>query len=684
MAAIGLSAFPPGLRQEIGKIANHIKELEQGWSDKIRFADPKARLSIYACFPNYFLAAFPQLSHQDVRPLAAAGWFLANTLFLFDKLMDSPSDATVADLLRAQAMQMETNHLLHKLFSPPSIFWTYHQSYAAQYAEACLQENAFASGDRSWSEYSESKALQIIIGKSGFLRSAVAGLSELAGDYEHFIVLTEAVNQYNIAGQMLDDLVDWKEDIHRGCPSLLLKRVLDERPSTLAISESQIKEIAGVIYYEGHAYCVLEKALQALDKADGLVCSLPDLLWLQVTAGLRGQCQALLNDIEQIVNNNRKRIETLPKLNLLLPTINNPWQQVMGDGLQYLVREWRLGFGEARHIMVFSHDQGFTGTREYQYGDVFQRALIADTFCDGNETLRGQLESVINYEADYLISKRRSTGIGGWSYFPELPELPPDADDLAQIMQVLLRSGRRLDVEKYCEPPLQSLLKDHSHEDGSFETWIIPATERTPEQERQAKFARLAWGMGADPEVVANLLFAMMLYDPGRFQEIIEKGSVYLRNQQQDNGSWESSWYHGPYYGVYVCLRLLTRVNVVLPTVQRAYDFLQNSQHSDGSWGTNGDSGDPLSTALSLLALAEMQMNMSLYGSCSRELAGKALVYLQECQDHTNQSWADSQLIRMIMGRADGEVRRVLSYGSRTITTSFVTKAATIWHQLML
>lgn len=683
MAAIGLSAFPPELRQEIDKIANYIKELEQKWPDKIRFADPKARLSIYACFPNYFLGAFPQLSHQDVRPLTVAGWFLANTLFLFDKLMDSPSHAPVADLLRAQAMQMETNQLLHKLFAPDSKFWTYHQSYAAQYSEACLQEKVFVSGDRAWSAYTESKALQIIIGKSGFLRSAVAGLSEMAGDYEHFVMLTDVVNQYNIAGQMLDDLVDWKEDIHRGCPSLLLKRVLDERPSTLTISESQIKEIAGVIYYDGHAYHVLEKALQALDKADDLVYDLPDLLWLQVTAGLRSQCQELLEDIERIVNNNRQRIETLPKLNLLRPPINNLWQQVMWSGLQYLVREWQLGFGEARHIMVFSHDQGFTGAREYQYGDVFQRALIADTFCDVNEILRGQLESVINYEADYLISKRRLGGIGGWSYFPELPELPPDADDLAQIMQVLLRSGRRLDVEEYCEQPLQSLLKDNSQENGSFETWIIPATERTPEQERQAKFARLAWGMGADPEVVANLLFALMMYDPGRSQEIIERGSVYLCNQQQDNGSWESSWYHGPYYGIYVCLRLLTRVNVSLQIVQRAYDFLQNSQHPDGSWGINGDRGDPLSTALSLLALAEVEMNMSLSGSCSRELAGKALVYLQECQDYTDKGWADSQLIRMIIGRADGEVKRVLSYGSRTITTSFVTKAATIWHQLL-
>ncbi len=169
--------------------------------------------------------------------------------------------------------------------------------------------------------------------------------------------------------------------------------------------------------------------------------------------------------------------------------------------------------------MVFAAEQGFTARRETQAGDVFARALIADSLCDAKALAGSPLEGWIAYEADYLLSTRRPGPMDGWSYFPDLPELPPDADDLAQVMQVLLRSGRRDDVTATCEPALRVLLTDGAHPDGSFETWIIPAAGRTTEQQRQAEFVRLAWGRGPDSEVMANLLYALALYDPARFQD---------------------------------------------------------------------------------------------------------------------------------------------------------------------
>jgi hypothetical protein len=36
----------------------------------------------------------------------------------------------------------------------------------------------------------------------------------------------------------------------------------------------------------------------------------------------------------------------------------------------------------------------------------------------------------------------------------------------------------------------------------------------------------------------------------------------------------------------------------------------------------------------------------------------------------------------MELGRASGQVYQILSYGSRTITSTFVMKAANAWHQL--
>ncbi len=85
-------------------------------------------------------------------------------------------------------------------------------------------------GDRSWREYTETMALEIASGKNGIARVVIAGLAELAQEDHLFQPLAEAINQYNIAHQLWDDLCDWQEDLRAGVPSLPIARVLNERP----------------------------------------------------------------------------------------------------------------------------------------------------------------------------------------------------------------------------------------------------------------------------------------------------------------------------------------------------------------------------------------------------------------------------------------------------------------------
>jgi squalene-hopene/tetraprenyl-beta-curcumene cyclase len=245
-------------------------------------------------------------------------------------------------------------------------------------------------------------------------------------------------------------------------------------------------------------------------------------------------------------------------------------------------------------------------------------------------------------------------------------------------MQVLLRLDHTAELVKFCETPLKFLLEDCAYPDGSFETWIIPQNQRTPEQENQAKWAKEAWGTGPDTDVIANLVYALWLYDSQRFSDQIKQGITYLESQQQADGSWLSSWYHGPYYGTYVCLRLLAATKPDSPAISRASNFLKTHQHSDGGWGLTEDS-DSLSTALSLLGLAAVA---KLGGSEeNNNLATPALSFLQSCRQ-PDKAWENCQFICMELGRASGQVYQILSYGSRTITSTFVMKAANAWHQL--
>jgi squalene-hopene/tetraprenyl-beta-curcumene cyclase len=126
-------------------------------------------------------------------------------------------------------------------------------------------------------------------------------------------------------------------------------------------------------------------------------------------------------------------------------------------------------------------------------------------------------------------------------------------------------------------------------------------------------------------------------------------------------------------------LRLLAATQSDSPAIPKALDFLRNSQLADGGWGLEAVS-DPLSTSLSLLGLGLTDQSYSYISNC--EMVEKALKYLQISQLE-DKAWAKCEFIRMELGRATGQVKSVLSYGSRTITTAFVLKASILWHQLM-
>jgi squalene-hopene/tetraprenyl-beta-curcumene cyclase len=666
------------IQQEILGTQTTLNLLQQKWPAEIPLSFERQRI-YYSGLTYMFAPAFPSLRLSELQPLNLAACLFASSVFLNDKLMDRDPGVYLStnSVLQVQAMQFEAYQQLHSIFSPERQLWNRFQRYVVEYAEGCLLEQHFRSGQRSWQDYTEKVALQIVIAKGGIARTTIAALVELAQDDQWLAALTESINHFNIACQLLDDLQDWKEDLQTGLPSLLLARAVPEWPIHFAAERSgQLNELARKIYYEGHASYVLKLALESLKRAREIVADLPELPWHQEVEKFSRYCHSLLQDVNCIIDRNRRRIAEQPKFTLVLPAAKTLGQQVASDGLRYIIQQWQLGFGEAKHTMLFSHKSGFKSEQEYQCGDIFQRALITDVLCDANEVLSGKLDTVINFEINYLLSHRRTFGVGGWSYFPELSELSPDADTLAQAMFALLRSGHSPTLLRdYCEVPLATLLNDNYHADGSFETWIVPATNRTAEQSYEAEWIQKAWGTGADPDVMANLLYALSLYDPTVFADVIERGVSYLENRQAVDGSWTSTWYQGPYYGTYVCLRLFAKVKPNSSTFPSALNFLRTHQLADQGWGLEPQS-DPLSTALAMLGLFFGYSPGADEGDLIR--VENALSYLQSVQKE-DKAWEQCPFIRMEIGRPSGVIQDVLSYGSRTITTALVTKATILW-----
>jgi squalene-hopene/tetraprenyl-beta-curcumene cyclase len=339
---------------------------------------------------------------------------------------------------------------------------------------------------------------------------------------------------------------------------------------------------------------------------------------------------------------------------------------------------WR-GFPDAHHRMVFHHRKGFTGATELQIGDVFARAIIADALCDARDGGGEDLSATLESECIHLVDRRRRSGCGGWSYFPALPELPPDIDDLAEVMQVLTRCGREGELQAYVEPPLSTVLSDGLRPNGAFGTWIIPRENRSDLEARQAHRVEILWGDTDDVEVVANFLFALTLYDRERFNEVLSRGLRYVEDQQGADGCWQSTWYVGPYYGTYVCTRALA-VSGRQAALSRARSFLLDTQRRDGGWG-GGRICSQLDTALALCAICVVAERLGVTAP-DRERIHNGLQALTGALV-VCRGWDASLFGRINVGRARGEAGPELRYGSSAVTAAYVLKAAMAARQAM-
>jgi squalene cyclase len=135
-----------------------------------------------------------------------------------------------------------------------------------------------------------------------------------------------------------------------------------------------------------------------------------------------------------------------------------------------------------------------------------------------------------------------------------------------------------------------------------------------------------------------------------------------LARAQRPDGMWDATWYVGTAYGTSLCLQLLRAVDSGRDAVTRACAALRATQRGDGAWGAGAP--EAMETAFSLWALGTTADDGH---AAVRERGAAALVALQA----PDGSWPLAPWIRMPIGRATGQVTRVATYQSVTITTAF-------------
>jgi squalene-hopene/tetraprenyl-beta-curcumene cyclase len=333
----------------------------------------------------------------------------------------------------------------------------------------------------------------------------------------------------------------------------------------------------------------------------------------------------------------------------------------------YLMDQARRDFAEARHEMTFPRWAGFRAKPERQSGDIFARAVLASVCLDlaelGADDGPAAWPEIARREADYVAASRLADRDGGWSYFPDLPELPPDLDSLAAALSLFSRiAPQHLPL---CDEPMRWALEEQ-RADGALETWILAPTNTRAQLKLMRRGIRWYWGAAIDVEVCARFLLALGLRDAGRFSGAIRRGAEFIAARQQPSGLWDSTWYWGEVYGTGLCMRLLRELAIDQGAVTRAAAALWRSQREDGGWGRW--ESVPLDTALAIWALAADET----LDATDRMCRGASVLLAHQAPDG---SWPATPWIKMDVGRAMGRVSQTLTYQSRTVTTAFALRS---------
>lgn len=247
-----------------------------------------------------------------------------------------------------------------------------------------------------------------------------------------------------------------------------------------------------------------------------------------------------------------------------------------------LLAQQQDGYQEAIHHLSLPRLYSEGPRTEVHPALLFQRALVLDSLLDARAAGHPVPRRVIDSETFTILRAKHRDVQGGWNYIPEVPELPPDADDLGIVLQVLCRIGGPV-LASVCNEAIWLALEAADSHCG-FPTWILDPLAPPPVDEAMRTYIEVTKSGGVHPEVVSNLLYGLILYDPAKFRDQLLKAVTYLETVQDERGVWPSRWYAGPYYGTYRVVSVLGLLAPDSKALDRARAFLLQNQGQDGGW----------------------------------------------------------------------------------------------------
>lgn len=627
---------------------------------------------LYYAYPLLFMPAFgmniTEKNTDFITSLSISGFLIFRSTIIKDRLVDNDDLEKLnkigrANLIGAKEICSESAmKILSCLFTEDSEFWNYWKIRKIEFIDGIRLDKDLKYGfvdELSFSDYADKKSA---LGKLAI--DALFVYNGCKNETIHKSVI-KAHKLFSTSLQLIDDFVDLLQDYRIKQFNWCLNIILKESPDITFANEDSLKKY---FYINGIADDTITYASKTSNLALDLIKPYNCRIWEHLIQTHNESLYVKSFIINNYINTRKKKNE-LARDNShnefifdeqFLEELDTNFSSSEKRGIIAILKESENDFLEMKHIMWLPKEEGFIGQDTTFVGDVFQRAILGCFLCElaNKVKTKESLSSLINQQINLLVSVRRQTKTGGWSYLHEATEIAADADDLGQIIQFFKSANRTDLIDSLCITPINILLNDSTTNVGGIKTWIIPKQNKSKNEKIQDFFNKTKWGEGPDIEVHANFLLGLQSLQLEKYKNIIKKGCQFVIDKISPSGFWESRWYYGKYYGTLVCLTLLTKSqNLTSIIKEKTKVCILSSQNIDGGWGLNENTSDPLNTSFALLCLDESSAN---HGSIQR-----GLKYLKN-EQFADGFWKPVNFIRP---------RGIEPYSSKIITTIYALKA---------
>lgn len=287
---------------------------------------------LYLSLIPYLSPAYPETTIFQREQLNFGSYLYFRFLLLFDNAMDTVSEeqsklATFQKLNTGFVFFEKSIRTLTELYGDNENFWDSFAKMKQQYFETVVLEKKISAKKQAFDRELFEK---LAIGKSAVCLTTVYAMGVLNGSDTNQEALIDCLKELHIALQYLDDVDDFKQDIHEGqwtYPQYLVEQFLIQQQ--IVVTESKI--LHKYLYLSGIAQELIRRAENHITKSIELANESNLKEFAQYLEKRRGACDFHWNEIENLLS--KTKMKSLQSTDIKI--VNSIEEGIM-SGIDYI------------------------------------------------------------------------------------------------------------------------------------------------------------------------------------------------------------------------------------------------------------------------------------------------------------------------------------------------------------